>query len=110
MMPTMALAVAVLFVRFSISQMDVPTRQSYVMAVVTPRERSAAGGITGVARTIGAAISPALVGLLFAVPALVNWPFFIAGTLKIAYDVLLYRGFKSLRPADERPNEARQMR
>jgi len=109
MMPTMALAVAVLFVRFSISQMDVPTRQSYVMAVVTPRERSAAGGITGVARTVGAAISPAFAGLLFAVPALVNWPFFIAGTLKIAYDVLLYRGFKSLGPADERPIEGRPM-
>jgi uncharacterized membrane-anchored protein YitT (DUF2179 family) len=70
------------------------------MAVVTPRERSAAGGITGVARTIGAAISPAFVGLLFAMPAFINWPFFIAGTLKIAYDVLLYRGFKSLRPAE----------
>jgi MFS family permease len=101
LMPTMTLAVATLFVRFSISQMDVPTRQSYVMAVVTPRERSAAGGITGVARTVGAAISPVFVGALFAVPALVNWPFYIAGTLKIVYDVLLYRGFKSTHPSEE---------
>ena len=58
LMPNLPLAIAVLFLRFSISQMDVPTRQSYVMAVVPPEERSAAAGVTGVARTIGAAISP----------------------------------------------------
>ena len=68
LMPTLPLAVAVLLARFSISQMDVPARQSYVMAVVTPDERAAAGGITGVARTIGAAISPLFVGLMFARP------------------------------------------
>ena len=101
MMPTMALAVAVLFVRFSISQMDVPTRQSYVMAVVSPDERSAAAGITGVARTLGAAASPVFAGLLFARPALINVPFFIAGTLKIAYDLLLYREFRAVRPPEE---------
>jgi hypothetical protein len=72
------------------------------MAVVQPHERSAAGGITGVARTIGAAISPVFVGLLFARPALISVPFVIAGTLKIAYDVLLYRGFVSARPEEER--------
>ena len=71
------------------------------MAVVTPQERSAAGGIMGVARTIGAAISPLFVGFLFAAPSFVNWPFFIAGTLKIGYDVLLYRGFVSMRPVEE---------
>ena len=96
LMPTLPLAVALLFLRFSISQMDVPTRQSYVMAVVEPGERSAAGAITGVARTIGAAVSPVLVGILFSVPALVNWPFFIAGTLKIGYDLLLYGAFKAV--------------
>jgi MFS family permease len=96
LMPTLPLAVALLFLRFSISQMDVPTRQSYVMAVVEPGERSAAGAITGVARTIGAAVSPVLVGVLFSVPALVNWPYFIAGTLKAGYDLLLYRAFKSV--------------
>ena len=68
LMPTLTLAVAVLLVRFSISQMDVPTRQSYIMAVVTPGERSAAAGITGVARTVGAAISPLFVGFMFARP------------------------------------------
>jgi MFS family permease len=101
LMPTLPLAIAVLLLRFSISQMDVPTRQSYVMAVVSPGERSAAAGITGVARTIGASISPLFVGLLFSRPALINVPFFLAGTLKIAYDVLLYRAFIAVRPPEE---------
>jgi len=101
LMPTLPLAVLVLLVRFSISQMDVPTRQSYIMAIVSPEERSAAAGITGVARTIGAAISPLFVGLMFARPALINLPFFIAGTLKIAYDLLLYRAFVAIRPPEE---------
>jgi MFS family permease len=101
LMPNLALAVLVLLVRFSISQMDVPTRQSYTMAVVSPEERSAAGGITGVARTAGAAISPFFAGLLFARPALIGVPFFIAGGLKIVYDVLLYRNFVAVQPKDE---------
>ena len=95
LMPTLPLAVGVLLARFSISQMDVPTRQSYVMAVVRPEERSAAAGITGVARTTGAAIAPVFAGWLFARPSLIAVPFFIAGTLKVVYDLLLYRGFVS---------------
>jgi MFS family permease len=101
LMPTLTSAVLVLLVRFSISQMDVPTRQSYIMAVVSPEERSAAAGVTGVARTTGAAISPLFVGFMFARPALINLPFFIAGTLKIAYDLLLYRQFVAVRPPEE---------
>jgi MFS family permease len=101
LMPTLWLAVLVLLVRFSISQMDVPTRQSYIMAVVTKEERSAAAGITGVARTTGAAISPLFVGLMFARPAWINVPFFIAGTLKILYDLLLYKEFVTLKPPEE---------
>ena len=101
LMPTLPLAVPVLLVRFSISQMDVPTRQSYIMAVVSPEERSAAAGITGVARTIGAAISPLFVGFMFARPSLINLPFFIAGTLKIVYDVLLYKEFVAVQPPEE---------
>ena len=101
LMPTLPLAVTVLLLRFSISQMDVPTRQSYVMSVVAPAQRSAAGGVTGVARTVGAAISPVFAGLCFARPALINLPFFIAGTLKIVYDLMLYRRFVSVRPAEE---------
>jgi hypothetical protein len=103
-MPNLPLAVLVLLVRFSISQMDVPTRQSYTMAVVSPEERSAAGGITGVARTTDAAASPFFAGLLFARPALIGVPFFIAGTLKIIYDLLLYRKFVAVRPKEETVN------
>jgi predicted MFS family arabinose efflux permease len=100
LMPTLSLAVLVLLLRFSISQMDVPTRQSYTMAVVSPEERSAAAGITGVARTTGAAISPLFVGLLFARPSLISVPFFLAGGLKIVYDLLLYRAFARVHPPD----------
>ena len=101
LMPNLTLAVLVLLLRFSISQMDVPTRQSYTMAVVRPDERSAAGGITGVARTAGAAISPIFAGFLFSRPALIDVPFFIAGALKIAYDLVLYREFAAIRPPEE---------
>jgi MFS family permease len=101
LMPSLPLAVLVLFARFSISQMDVPTRQSYIMAVVRPEERSAAAGITGVARTTGAAIAPLFAGWMFARPALINGPFLVAGTLKIIYDLLLYRGFVTVQPPEE---------
>ena len=101
LMPTLPLAALMLLVRFSISQMDVPTRQSYVMAVVDPDERSAASGITGVARTTGAALSPLFAGLLFAQPSLISAPFFIAGSLKIAYDLLLFRAFRAVKSREE---------
>jgi len=102
LMPNLALAIAVLLLRFSLSQMDVPTRQSYVMAVVEPGERSAAAGVTGIARTTGAAISPVLSAPLVASASLAAVPFFLAGGLKIAYDLLLYRAFRSGRAPDER--------
>jgi predicted MFS family arabinose efflux permease len=94
LMPSLGLAIAVLLLRFSISQMDVPTRQSYTMAVVAPDERSAASGVTGIARSVGAAISPALSGVFLAYPSLLSAPFLVAGGLKIVYDLLLYRSFK----------------
>ena len=100
LMPTLELAVAVVIVRFSLSQMDVPTRQSYVMAVVDPDERSAAAGVTGIARTTGAAISPAFSAVLMSSAGLAAVPFFLAGGLKIAYDLLLYREFRSVRPTE----------
>jgi MFS family permease len=100
-MPTLELAVLVLLLRFSISQMDVPTRQSYTLAVVDPDERSAAAGVTGIARSVGAAAAPVLSAPLVGVPALAALPFVIAGSLKIAYDLLLYRSFRSLRPPEE---------
>jgi MFS family permease len=101
LMPNLDLAVLLLLLRFSISQMDVPTRQSYTMAVVCPEERSAAGGITGVARTAGAAISPLFAGFLFSRPLLIDVPFFVAGTLKIVYDLALYKEFAAIRPPEE---------
>lgn len=99
--PNLAVAITLLLVRFSISQMDVPTRQSYTMAVVDPDERSAASGVTGVARTTGAALAPVIAGPLVASPALLNLPFFLAGGLKIAYDLTLYTAFRKLKPPEE---------
>ena len=101
LMPTVNLAVLVLLLRFSISQMDVPTRQSYVMAVVHPDERSAAAGVTSVARTTGAALSPFLSGLLLSSPVTAAGPFFLGGGLKILYDLLLFRGFARYRTPEE---------
>ena len=101
LMPTLPLAIGILLLRFSISQMDVPTRQSYTMAVVSPDERSAASGVTAIARSVGASVSPALTGLLFSIPMLFNAPFFLAGGLKIIYDLLLYREFRSVKPPEE---------
>ena len=100
LMPTLPWAVAVLLLRFSISQMDVPTRQSYTMAVVSPDERSAASGVTAIARSVGASVSPWLSGLLLAA-GFYAAPFFLAGGLKIVYDLLLYRSFRRLRPPEE---------
>jgi MFS family permease len=101
LMPTLPLATVMLLLRFSISQMDVPTRQSYTMAVVPAEERSAAAGVTGVARTTGAALSPVVAGFLFGHPSLMNAPFFIAGALKILYDLLVFRAFRSVKPPEE---------
>jgi MFS family permease len=101
-MPTLPLAIAVLLARFSISQMDVPTRQSYTMAVVAPDERSAASGVTTIARSVGAAISPSLTGIFFSVPLLLGAPFFFSGGIKIIYDLLLYRGFHRFQPTEEK--------
>jgi len=99
LMPNLPLAIAALLLRFSVSQMDVPTRQSYTMAVVAPDERSAAGGVTGIARTVGAALSPALAGMFISNPVLMSAPFLVAGGLKVLYDLLLFRSFRSLRAA-----------
>ena len=100
-MPTLSLAIGVLLLRFSISQMDVPTRQSYTMAVVDPDERSAASGVTAIARSVGASISPMLTGLFFSFPVLLSAPFILSGSLKIVYDLLLFREFRAVKPPEE---------
>lgn len=102
LMPSLPLAIGVLLLRFSISQMDVPTRQSYTMAVVAPHERSAASGVTTIARSVGASLAPALSGLFLANPVLIGAPFMVAGGLKIIYDLSLYHSFQSLKPPEER--------
>lgn len=93
-MPSLSWTVAVLLVRFSISQMDVPTRQAYTFAIVPAQERSAAAGVTAVARSVGSSLAPALVGRLMSASFL-NAPFYLAGGLKIVYDLLLYRSFRT---------------
>jgi MFS family permease len=81
--------------------MDVPTRQSYTVSVVAPDERSAAAGVTGIARSVGASLSPVLTGVFLGIPALFSAPFFLCGGLKIVYDLLLYRSFQTMKPPEE---------
>jgi MFS family permease len=101
LMPNLSLAITMLLLRFSISQMDVPTRQSYTLSVVSPEERSAAAGVTGIARTLGASLAPVVSTPLMGIPALLGAPFIIAGALKLVYDFVLYRSFKAIRPPHE---------
>ena len=101
LMPTLPLAITMLLLRFSISQMDVPMRQSYTMAVVDPDERSAASGVTSIARSVGAAISPSISGIFLGIPSLLSIPFFLCGGIKIAYDLLLWREFSKVKPPEE---------
>ena len=98
--PAAWLAVALYLLRLSTSQMDVPTRKSYSMAVVDADERTASAGITNTARTIASAFSPVLSGFAFGVAAL-GVPFFVAGSVKIAYDGLIYATFRKVRPPEE---------
>ncbi len=110
LMPTLPLATFVTFLRFGLSQMDVPARQSYIVAVVDPNERSAAAGVTGIARSIAAAPAPLISTPLIEIPALASLPFIIGGGLKITYDLLLYRLFLALRPPEERDEQGHEQR
>jgi MFS family permease len=101
LLPNETLAMIMLCARFSISQMDVPTRNAYVQGVVAADERSAANGITNIVRSIGASIGPYLAGLLYNNKTTISYPFYIAGLLKIIYDLLLLHSFKSIRPPEE---------
>ncbi len=101
LMPNLPLAITMLLLRFSISQMDVPTRQSYTLAVVSPEERSSAAGVTGIARTLGASLAPVFSTPFISIPALAGAPFIVAGMLKLIYDLSLYRSFKTVKPQEE---------
>jgi MFS family permease len=98
--PSLGWVIALLLVRSALSQMDVPTRSSYVMAVVTPGERLAAASITSVPRSLASAVSPLLAGYLLGLSAF-GWPLAIAGAIKIAYDLLLLATCRSVRPPEE---------
>lgn len=98
--PSLEIALALLLIRSALSQMDVPTRSSYVMAVVTPPERPAAASMTSVPRSLAAAMSPAMAGALFAA-GFEAWPFIICGVLKIAYDFGLLWTFRHVKPPEE---------
>jgi MFS family permease len=96
----LTVVIALLMVRSFLSQMDVPTRTSYVMAVVTPAERPAAASLTNVPRSLASAISPTISGYLLAVSSF-GWPFLIGGALKAAYDLALLAMFRRVRPPEE---------
>ncbi len=98
--PNLAVAMGLLTVRALLSNMDVPARTSYVMAVVTPAERAAAAGVTNVPRSLAAALSPALAGWLYGA-SVFAWPLLIGGGLKVIYDLLLLVQFRSVKPPEE---------
>lgn len=101
-MPTLPLAIAVLLGRHLLSQMDVPTRQSYVNAIVPPGERAAANGVTATAKQLGTAIGPVVAGGLFGPAAATALPFLVCGVLKSVYDLLLWHAFRKHKPPEER--------
>ncbi|HXX07116.1 MAG TPA: MFS transporter [Pseudolabrys sp.] len=98
--PNLILTLALLLVRAALSQMDVPTRTSYVMAVVTPAERTAAASVTAVPRSLASSISPALAGPLLAMP-FSGLPLVVCGVLKIVYDLVLLFSFQHMKPPEE---------
>ena len=103
--PNLILTLGLLLVRSALSQMDVPTRTSYVMAVVTPAERTAAASVTAVPRSLASSISPAMAGVLLAT-SFSGLPLVICGVLKIAYDVALLFSFRHVKPPEEKTREA----
>jgi MFS family permease len=100
LVPSLLVVLIVLLIRAALSQMDVPTRTSYVMAVVTPAERSAAAGITAAPRSLALSVGPALSGALLGT-GFSGLPLLISGTLKTAYDLALLFGFRHIKPPEE---------
>jgi MFS family permease len=103
--PTPLLAIAFYLGRMALSQMDVPTRQSYIVAVVSEEERTPAAAITNISRNISQAISPSLTGSILQLLPLLSAPFVIGGALKIVYDLVLYFQFRNVKPADEKASD-----
>jgi len=103
--PTLPLAIAFYLGRMALSQMDVPTRQSYIVSVVKEEERTASTGITNISRNISQAVSPSLTGYILQALPVLSAPFVFGGILKIAYDLALYLNFKNIKPAEEETGE-----
>ena len=101
LVPSVEWAVTVLLLRHLLSQMDVPTRQSYTMAVVDPDERAASAGILSVARNSGAAVAPLFTGAILASPS-IGLPFLLAGGLKVVYDLWIFAVFRKVKPPEEK--------
>jgi MFS family permease len=99
--PTLPLAIVLYLARMALSQMDVPTRQSYIVAVVEEDERTAAAGITNISRNIAQAVSPSLAGYILQSLSVLSAPFVLGGVMKIMYDIALYFNFKNKRPPDD---------
>jgi MFS family permease len=100
-MPSLGPVIVLLLIRSALSQMDVPTRTSYVMAVVTPAERTAAASVTSIPRSLAAAAAPVVAGSMLAATGF-GWPLLLAGGLKIIYDLLLLTMFRKVKPPEER--------
>jgi MFS family permease len=100
--PTLPLAIALYLARMALSQMDVPTRQSYIVAIVEEDERTAAAGITNISRNVAQSVSPSLAGYILQSLSFLSAPFVLGGMLKIVYDIAIYFNFKSIRPPDEK--------
>ena len=99
--PSLQLAVILYLIRMTMSQMDVPTRQSYIVAIVSEEERTAASGLTNVSRNIAQTISPSLFGYIFQSSLSLAAPFVLGGVIKIIYDLALYFNFRNIKPKDE---------
>ncbi len=104
--PTFQTSVAFLYARQSLSQMDVPTRQSYLVAIVDPEERNAATSVTNASRTIATVLPPSISGY-FIGASLFAAPFILAGTLKIAYDLMIFASFRKVKPPEEKQLSSR---
>ncbi|TLX87611.1 MAG: MFS transporter, partial [Thaumarchaeota archaeon] len=99
--PTLQLAIIFYLIRMTLSQMDVPTRQSYIVAIVSEEERTAASGLTNVSRNIAQAVSPSLTGYIFQSFLSLAAPFVLGGVIKIIYDLTLYFNFRNIKSKDE---------
>ncbi len=99
--PSFSLAIIFYLARMGLSQMDVPTRQSYIVAVVNENERTTAAGITNISRNIAQAVSPSIAGYILQFVSFLAAPFLLGGIMKIIYDVLIYINFKKIKPSDE---------